>query len=79
MSDEKLDLILTVVSGIKLKIDKLDTTADKSEIKAEVETVSRHLDRLENEILLNRTDILDNRKKSQTLKRACRGWKIISV
>jgi len=34
MSDEKLDLILTVVSGIKLKVDNLDTKVDSLDTKA---------------------------------------------
>ncbi len=33
MSDEKLDLILTVVSDIKLKVDSLDTKVDKLETR----------------------------------------------
>lgn len=33
MSDEKLDLILTVVSGIKLKVDSLDSKVDKLETR----------------------------------------------
>ncbi len=136
MSDEKLDLILTVVSDMKLKVenlgtrfDRLDTKVDnletgfdrlntkadnletgfdrlntkvdnldsefkgfkkqviesftsiqnrigvlekqmvaigvevKSEIKAEIEIVGKQIDRLEEEILLNRTDTLSNRRK----------------
>ena len=33
MSDEKLDLILTVVSDIKLKVDRLDTKVDNLETR----------------------------------------------
>ncbi len=129
MSDEKLDLILTVVSDIKLKVDNLETRFDglenrfdgletrfdrleirfdvletrfdglesefknfkiyvtdaiavlqnrfnalekqmvaigieiKSEIKLEIEVIGKQIDRLEEEILLNRTDTVSNRRK----------------
>ena len=122
MSDEKLDLILTVVSDMKSEVevlgtrfDRLDTKVDnletgfdrlnakvdnldsefrsfkkqviesfanlqnrigvlekqmvaigvevKAEIKAEIEIVGKQIDRLEEEILLNRTDTLSNRRK----------------
>lgn len=101
MSDEKLDLILTVVSDIKLKVDNLETRFDglefefegfkicvtdamavlqnrfnalerqmvaigveiKSAIKLEIGTVGKQIDRSEEEILLNRTERVSDRRK----------------
>ncbi len=134
MSDEKLDLILTVVSEIKVKVDKLDTKVDKletkvdkletrfdgletrfdrletkvdnldsefkdfkkqvielfvsvqnrfailekqmvaigvelkAEIRAEIEAVGAKIDRLEKQILLDRTDTVENRMEIREIK-----------
>ena len=53
MGDEKPDLILTVVSDIKVKINELNIKASNSEIKPQVETISKRLNRLEEEIIFN--------------------------
>lgn len=45
MSDEKLDLILTVVSDIKLKVDNLETRFDRLETK--VDNLETRFDGLE--------------------------------
>lgn len=134
MSDEKLDLILTVVSSIKLKVDNLDTKVDnldtkvnnldtkvnnlesqmqgvktdvrelrseftdfkkqviesfvsvqnrfailekqmvaigvelKAEIRTEIEAVGAKIDRLEKQILLDRTDTVENRMEIREIK-----------
>lgn len=65
MSDEKLDLILNVVSDIRAKVNSVSATKDKSEIqtKSESESVGAVLDRLEKEIIQNRIENLYNRRK----------------
>ncbi|MCY7377079.1 MAG: hypothetical protein LH472_14055 [Pyrinomonadaceae bacterium] len=55
MSDEKLDLILTVVSDIKLKVDKLDTKVDNLEVRfdrleTKVDNLEVRFDRLETKV-----------------------------
>lgn len=68
MSDEKPDSILTVVSDIKIKINELDAKANNSETKIQAETIAKRLDRLEDEIILNRTETLNHRRKIKDLK-----------
>jgi predicted nucleic acid-binding Zn-ribbon protein len=80
MSDEKPDLILTVVSDIKVKINELDAKANNSETKMQAETIAKRLDRLEDEIILNRTETLNHRRKIKDLEmRLTRLEEIISL
>lgn len=63
MSDEKLDLILTVVSDIKLKVDNLDTKVDRLEsrfdrLEIKVDALETRFDGLE-----TRFDNLDSEFK----------------
>ena len=64
MSDEKLDLILTVVSDIKLKVDKLDTKIDKLETR--FDGLERRFDGLETRFdgLETKVDKLDSEFRS---------------
>ena len=90
MSDEKLDLILTVVSDIKLKVDNLDSELKsfrkqvsesftlvnnrfalsekqmlaigvelKAEIKQEIRAVGVKIERLEKQVIYDRSETLE--------------------
>jgi polyhydroxyalkanoate synthesis regulator phasin len=72
MSDEKLDLILNVVTDIRTRQDSLEKTDSmfNKEIQLEQKLKAKNIiiDRLETEILFVRKDSIDTRAKIRELE-----------
>lgn len=65
MSDEKLDLILAVVSDIKLKTTNSGVKTDKQEIG----NFAARIDRLEKQIIYYRMETLENKSEIRELNK----------
>jgi uncharacterized protein (DUF3084 family) len=72
MSDEKLDLILNVVTDIRTRQDSLEKTDTafnrEMQLEQKIKTKNIIIDRLEAEILLIRKDSIDIRAKIRELE-----------
>lgn len=66
MSDKKLDLILEVVSDIKIRQENLEKSV--GEIAVKVNGLETRFNRLEQEILFARSDLVQIRPKMQKLE-----------
>ena len=72
MSDKKLDSILAGIAEMKLKLAMIEFSLQEKEFaksKHEIQNVLRIVNRLEEDILIVRTDEIDNRLTYREIKK----------